>query len=878
MRHWTIWFSCFLCFLFSALLAEEEVPKRIYTTAALGTVSAPKLDGKLNDTCWDLVEWSGGYIEWSPQENTEPSQQTQLKILYDDKNLYVAFDCLDSSPDSVVERLSRRDGFDGDWVEINIDSYYDQRTAFSFTITAAGVKGEEFITDNGASWDATWNPIWHAETNVDSSGWTAEIRIPLSQLRFSKDENQIWGIQSTRRYFRKEERSTWQRSPLNAAGWVSGFGELHGLDNLRPRLQWALKPYTSGSIKTFPQQIGNPFEDGNDSRIGAGLDGKIGLTNDISLDFTVNPDFGQVEADPSAIALDGFQIFFPEQRPFFIENKNLFDYKFASSLSGNTFGFDNLFYSRRIGRSPQGFPGLGSDEFSEQPDITTIHAAAKISGKTKNGWSIGVLESVTANEKASISDGLSERRESVEPQTNYFVSRIQKEFNGRNTYFGGIVTATNREQNSNLNFLHKSAYSGGLDFKHQWLNRSWYTGGSAVLSQVRGSEQAIINTQQSIRRLYQRVDATHLNLDTTRTSLSGSGGNAQIGKAGGNWRFETGATWHSPGLELNDLGFQRQADDIRQYGWLNYRTTKPLKRIRQFSINATHFAAFDFAGNLNEVMVSTNGWMHLNSNWWLNGGLTFKPLRYSSYELRGGPRLRLGGEFSYRNGIISDARKVLRFTINHSGRWGSNSSVRYQDVSAGITWQPTNAFSMTVTPTFSFFKNQLQFVGNRNFVGSARYIVAEVEQKTLSVPLRFDWIFTPDISLQYWGQPFISRGRYKAFKRIADPLAAKFSERFNAFGDEQIALVNGVYEVDENSDTAVDYQIGNPDFAVVQWRSNLVFRWEYSPGSELFLVWSQDVFNSGDPASSLYDGLRDGLADSQPTNIFLLKFTYQLMN
>ncbi|MEL6824465.1 MAG: carbohydrate binding family 9 domain-containing protein, partial [Calditrichota bacterium] len=242
--------TAFIILTIALAAAEDVVVKRVYETSFLENKAAPQIDGILDDDSWSLVDWSGDYIEWSPQENTAPSQQTRLKILYDDKNLYVAFECFDSHPDSIVERLSRRDGFDGDWVEINIDSYFDKRTAFSFTITAAGVKGEEFITDNGNNWDATWNPIWHAKTNVGDTGWTAEIRIPLSQLRFSKEAGQIWGIQSTRRYFRKEERSTWQRSPLNAAGWVSGFGELHGLQNLQPRMQWALKPYASGSLKT----------------------------------------------------------------------------------------------------------------------------------------------------------------------------------------------------------------------------------------------------------------------------------------------------------------------------------------------------------------------------------------------------------------------------------------------------------------------------------------------------------------------------------------------------------------------------------------------------------------------------------------------------
>jgi len=623
------------------LFAQEDSPKRVYRTTFIENISAPRIDGLINDESWSLVKWSGNYIQWSPKENTQPTEQTQLKILYDDKNLYVAFRCYDKDPKGIVERLSRHDGFDGDWVEINVDSYHDLRTAASFTISVSGVKGDEFISNNGANWDNTWNPIWYAKTNIDDKGWTAEIRIPLSQLRFNRDVNQVWGIQSTRRYFRSEERSVWQRSPQNTAGWVSDFGELHGLNNLKPQKQLELQPYIVSSIKTYEAETGNPFRDGNDAKLNAGLDGKIGITNDLTLDFTINPDFGQVEADPSAITLDGFQIFFPEQRPFFIENKNIFDYKFSTSRAGNTFGFDNLFYSRRIGRSPQGFVTTSEGEYSKQPDVTTILGATKFSGKTKNGWSIGILESIASKENATISNGISKRKETVEPLSNYFVGRLQKDFNNNNTYFGGIFTAVNRDLPENLNFLHESAYSGGLDFTHQWKSRKYYLTGNFIFSSISGSSEAIARTQKSISHLFQRKNATYLDIDANKTSLTGTGGNVQFGKASGNWRYEFGGTWRSPELELNDVGFQQQADDIRHYGWIGYRTTKQKKSVRAFSVNYSHFTAFDFGGNLNDVTLNLNGWVNLKNNWWINGGLIHKPIFYSNYALRGGSRLKL---------------------------------------------------------------------------------------------------------------------------------------------------------------------------------------------------------------------------------------------
>jgi len=532
----------FLFTLFTNAQDSTVVKKRIYTTKPLNGSEAPTINGLIEESSWDLVEWSGDFIENQPDENTPPSQQTKFKILYDQKYLYIAYRCYDTEPNKIEKRLSRRDGFSGDWIEINLDSYHDKRTAFSFTITAAGVKGDEFISNNGNNWDGSWNPIWYTATNIDDEGWTAEVKIPLSQLKFGKSKEQIWGLQLTRRFFRKEERSVWQRVPQDAPGWVSEFGELHGLINIEPQKQLEIQPFAVTQYDTFPAEDGNPFRDGDDFKLNGGLDAKIGITNDLTMDLTVNPDFGQVEADPAAIALDGFQIFFREQRPFFVENKNIFDYRFAN-------GQDNVFYSRRIGRSPQGSIGSSpiNTEFVDRPNNTTILGAAKFSGKTKNGWSIGVLESVTEREIAKIQDEDGNRRETiVEPLTNYFVGRVQKDFNDRNTYIGGIFTAVNRNlgdilnidydnpdtdetselvglRENNLNFLRKSAYSGGLDFRHNWRQRKYFIEGNLVTSHVEGSKESIEETQNSLTHLFNRVDADHVEVDPNRTSLTGTG-------------------------------------------------------------------------------------------------------------------------------------------------------------------------------------------------------------------------------------------------------------------------------------------------------------------------------------------------------------------
>ncbi|WP_350293545.1 DUF5916 domain-containing protein [uncultured Croceitalea sp.] len=865
-----------LCLKSAICYSQDTIPKRIYNTTYLGEEIPPKIDGIIDDSAWDLVKWSGNYIEYSPDENTSPSYPSNLKILYDDKNLYVAFKCYDDEPSKIVSRLSRRDGFDGDWVEINIGSLGDLRTAYSFTISVSGVQGEEYITNDGQNWDNTWNPIWYAKTNIDDEGWTAEIRIPLSQIRFGKADEQVWGIQSTRRFFRKEERSVWQRTPLNAPGWVSSFGELHGLKNLQPQRQLEIQPYTVVSQNELGQASSNPLIRSSETKLNVGLDGKLGITNDLTLDFTINPDFGQVEADPSAIALDGFQIFFQERRPFFIENKNIFDYAFSSSVNGGrTFGFDNLFYSRRIGRAPQGFPNLQQGEFSSQPNISTILGAAKFSGKTRNGWSIGVLEAVTAKETALISDGTEDREETVEPFSNYLVARVQKDFNNNNTFIGGIFTATNRNLTDNLDFLHKSAYTGGLDVTHNWKNRTYYLKGNLIFSKISGSETAITRTQQSITHLFQREDTEHVNVDPSATSLTGTGGNLQIGKGAGNWLFQTGVTWRSPELELNDIGFQLRADDLRYYGWLGYRTTKPLKSMRAWRINYNQFAAFDFGGNFNELILNTNTWLNLKDNTWINLFADYKPINFNNFLLRGGPRFQMPEEYTIGGRLNSDSRKKLRFGLNLSNQIASNKALNRFAIGGSLTYQPLNALTVSLAPSYTKTDDKLQYVATTDFNGQSRYLLGDIEQQTLSIPLRVDYILTPTLSLQYWGQPFISKGVFNGFSYVNNPIGSEFETRLTSFSNEQIALQDGNFQVDENIDGFTDYSFGQPDFAFVQWRSNMVLRWEYTPGSELYLVWSQDASNFGDFNQGLSQSLSSNIRDIN--NIFLVKLTYRFL-
>ncbi|MDG1040751.1 MAG: DUF5916 domain-containing protein [Polaribacter sp.] len=874
---------CFVQTISSQETSTLEVPKRIYTTKMVE--KAPIIDGDITDKTWSVVDWHANFTQLSPIEGDKPTQKTKFKIIYDEKHLYLAVRCFDSEPDKIVKRLSRRDGNDGDWIEINLDSYRDLRTAFAFTVTAAGVKGEEFASLNGKSWDKSWNPIWFVKTKIDAQGWTAEFKIPLSQIRFTDKEEQIWGMQIQRMDFRLQERTLWQRKPVNVSGWISNMGELHGIKNIKPQKQLEIQPYTVAQTETFEREVGNPFATGKRSDINFGIDGKIGVTNNLTLDFTVNPDFGQVEADPSAIALDGFQIFQEEQRPFFVENKNIFDYQVTKAQAGGPFTRDNVFYSRRIGRNPEGSTTANSNEFVSRPGFSTILGASKFSGKTESGLSIGVLEAITQEEFAEIDTRGKRRKEVIEPLTNFFLTRLQKEYNHSNTLIGGIFTATNRNlTDTNITDMHNAAYSGGIDFKHQWKNRTWYVEGNMVVSKVLGNKEAIYNTQTSLRHNFQRVDATHVNVDSTRTSLTGTGGNIKVGKtSGGNFEFDTGVTWRSPELEMNDMGFQRNADDITHYNWMAYKSLQPFSVFRRLQVNYNHYVSWNFEGKHTYFGANTNSNATFQNNWKTGFNVHYAAINYSDSDLRGGPMLRLPSSIDYNMYVQSDDRKKVHFRISGGQDVGEDNSFTKKYASLRMTFVPLNSFNISLSANIDANNQELQYVTTKNYgIGNnsiPKYINANLDQDTFNLSLRLNYTITPNMSIQYYGSPFISRGRYNNFKYITNSLADKFTDRFQNYNSNQISYDarTDLYLVDENLDTTTDYSIENPDFSVIQFQSNLVARWEYIPGSEVFLVWSQGLNRNGNPMNDLLPSLKDNIFGQTSRNIFLIKATYRFM-
>jgi len=554
---------------------STPIEKREYTTTRIQSV--PKIDGRLDDDCWlNEGEWSQYYIQQMPEEGVQATQETRFKILYDDDYIYAAIRAYETEPDRIDFRPARRDIIEGDIVGICFDSYNDQRTGFEFDLTASGAKIDLILTNPG--WDESWNAVWDGKTALEDSAWTAEMKIPFSQLRYSNNTEQVWGLHAWRWISRNYEEDQWQLIPRDTPARMSALGKLTGIETSGRSRRVELMPYALGGIQKSEAIEGNPFATGTDPKYGAGLDAKVGISNDFTVDLTLNPDFGQVEADPSVLNLTVFETFFEEKRPFFLEGKNIFEYDFGNQ--------NQLFYSRRIGAYPSYTPVIESDEYSRLPDNSSIISAVKLTGKNQKGLSVGLMHSITAKESAEIRDDEdNSRNETVEPLTNYLVTRIQRDFNDANTIVGGMLTGVNRKITDNhLLFLPGESYTGGLDLLHQWKDKTYFVSVKSLFSHVSGDPQSILRLQHQSTRYMQRPDFKHLEVNDTLTSLTGTGAELKIGKAGnGRWYYDLTAGYESPGLELNDIGYLRYADAVHQTAHLAYLVNEPFSIFRTFS-------------------------------------------------------------------------------------------------------------------------------------------------------------------------------------------------------------------------------------------------------------------------------------------------------
>ena len=851
--------------------------KKKYKATEITT--APDINGVLDESIWKESTWEDNFTQNEPYNGRKASQRTEFAVVFDKDNLYVAIKAYDTSPDSIINRLTRRDQVDGDVVAIIFDSFHDLRTGFMFGASSSGVKFDQMFTGDGENEDASWDPNWWVKTSINEEGWVAEMKIPFSQVRFEKNSGDIWGLQAARILFRNNETTFWQHVPRDAPGFVHLMGEMSGLEQIKPRKIFDVTPYTVAKVETFKAEPANPFlAKGKLSKLNGGIDAKIGITNNMTMDLTINPDFGQVEADPSEVNLSAYETFFSEKRPFFIEGNNITN--FSLGIGDGGVGNDNLFYSRRIGRRPAGNPDLEDDWYARVPSNTTILGAVKLTGKTKNGLSVGFVEAMTAEEKAEVDTAGGRKFETVEPFTNYMVGRVQKDFNEGKTIVGGIFTSTNRVLDENLDdFMHKAAYSGGLDFTRYFKDKSWMFNVNSAFSLVEGSSQALVNTQRSSARYFQRPDNSYADLDSTRTSLAGSGGRMQLMKRDGHWNFMAATLWKTPGFETNDLGFIREADQVLSVLWAGYNVWDPKWIYRRYNINADFFSVWNFGGDNLVNGFEWNANMGLKNFWnvWTGGNL--ETSGYSAGMLRGGPMMKTTGAYNVRFGFSSDNRKKLGFSFFTGYNAGYRKDTRNLNSEIEISYKPVDFLSISVAPAFSNSFSELQYVTNNiHFNGASRYIFASIDRKTISTSLRASLNLSPNLTFQYWGQPFIATGKYYDYKHITQPMAGEYTDRFHTYADDQISLSNGEYSVDEDIDGNIDYRFERKDFNVQEFLSNFVVRWEYTPGSSLFLVWSQTRSSFNDSGRLRFmDDLGDlfDTGDNKPHNVFLIKFSYR---
>jgi hypothetical protein len=853
------------------------------------------LDGRLDEAVWATPEPATGFRQQQPREG-EPASRTEVRFAYDDGALYVGARMYDSlGARGVSRQLTRRDvEVESDWIQLVFDTYHDHAGRTILQVNPSGVKYDAGQASPSA--DPSWDPVWEVETKVDSLGWTAEMRIPWSQLRFSSAVDQTWGVQVWRFVQRTNETSMWSFWGRQEAGGPPRFGHLSGMHiEKRPR-GLEIMPYALARASyVTPSQPGSPFQDESeyDTRIGADVRALLG--SNLTLSATINPDFGQVEQDPAVVNLSAFESFFAEKRPFFVEGSGLLSFGGFSCFTCSNVSSMSLFYSRRIGRSPQGqLPG-GYD-FAYSPPNARLLAAAKLTGRTSGGWQIGALEAVTAREVGRVSslDGTGEEM-TVEPFSNYMMGRVKRTTRGGSRTWGLIATSVYRSfgdaDEAIRTQIPEHAEAVGADWSLTWTNQTYRLMGNVALSNVSGDSQAIRRVQRSSARYFQRPDRENGSnglfsdaYDTGATGLRGFGGYARLSKDSGPWLWETSVNYRSPGFEVNDMAFLSTADYVWMHGNVVRQFTTPGSWYRNIWLSAGAQQQLNFDGDRNDLQFHQYSEATFHNYWTAGIYAHVRPEVYADRTTRGGPTVRRPQSWFVGPSLSTDSRKKLVFSFN-PGFGGTSIGESFFEGSASVRFKPSTNVQISFGPSYNYGQNETQFITRfadptaTEFFGQ-RIVFAELEQHVLSLDTRLNWTFSPTLTLELFAQPFVATGDYRDYKEFVRPRSAET----RAFSPEELTVVESDggrpvrYRLDTDGDPAVDqgFRFSNNSFNVRSLRGNAVLRWEYRPGSTLFFVWQQER-SGGEPFGDFQLGRDTGaIFDARPDNVFVIKATYWL--
>lgn len=835
----------------TAAFAQPHGP--VATVEAVRISTLLRIDGHLDEEAWRAATPATQFTQRDPDEGKPATEQTELRIVYDDAAVYVGVRLRDREPAKIVRRLSRRDDFqDADRFTIYFDPHHDHLTGAMFTVSAAGGLSDAVVYND--TWeDSSWDAVWEAEVSVDSEGWIAEMRIPFSQLRFPRAERDAWGINAARFIQRRNESDWLQLVPKKENGLASRMAHLTGVRGIRPPRQFEVAPYTVARAEYIePAAAADPFNDGSRVFGGIGVDLKYGLTSNFTINAAVNPDFGQVEVDPAVVNLTAFETFFSEKRPFFIEGSQIFD-NFGRGGSNSFWGFNAaepaIFYSRRIGRSPQ---GDASGLFVDRPNATTILGAGKLTGKTSSGWNIGLLEAVTGREYATIS-GTDRSRGEIEPLTNYFVGRVQREL--KRGAFGVLSTAVQRDlrEPALRDMLPASSVVIGGD-GHVFLDskRDWVVTGSFSGSHATGSTEALTRLQEASQRYFQRPDAYRL--DPTRTSLSGWAGRVNLNRNSGLWQVNAALWGVSPGFDTSDAGFTWQSGIHGAHGVLLFRKPTPDRFTRNRVFWISKFWTWDSSRVKHADGTMMMAFGQFLNYWSANVHLGLLRRAQDGWATRGGPFMTAPGGGFMGVSFSTDDRKRIVLGLNGNRNWDEFGAWN-NGVSASIQFKPSSSVRVSLEPQVSRSRGLAQYVQTTPDDTAVatygyRYVFSDIDQTQVSMSTRGTWVINPRMSVQVYTQPLMAVGDYWNFKSLAAPRTFDF-EPFDGF-------------------------VGDPDFNFKSLRLNAVYRWEWRLGSTLYIVWTQEREDTRYPG--LFGFRRDARAlfRASPDDVFLVKVSYWL--